>query len=109
MVTGNVGDRVCEAQTGERGQAQRTGIATATGTAVGCGVVATVGEAEVNSEFAPAEDDLLLVQRQERRVDHKSASSLNARLGRQVGQCFESAEEFGATVGIPRVVDAVHP
>ena len=72
-------------------QAERAGVAAAAGEPVGGRVVAAVGQAVVDPQFAAPEDDLLLGQRQQRGVDAEPARALDARPGRQVGQRLERA------------------
>ena len=72
------------------------GIAPAAGEALGSGVVATVGQSVINPQLPPSEDDLLLGQFQQRRVEDEPAGPLDARLGRQVGQTLERVEDTRA-------------
>src|SRR4051794_19170997 len=93
-LSGGVSHRVHQPELREGVPPKRTGVATAAGDSAGCRVVATVGQAKIDAQLSAAEDDLLLGQRQERRVDAESARLFDAGPGRKLGQRLEGVQEF---------------
>src|SRR6185503_16873810 len=81
-------------------------IAATTWPSVGLRVVAAVCEAVVQTEGNAAADDLGLRERDERRVDAKSAA-VYAGSRRQRRQRFERAYELGPAIRIARVIERV--
>ena len=100
--------RVGDADGFERFEPQPARIAATARAALAVGVVATVGHPVVHSQLQASANDLLLRRHDERRVNPKRALTFSAGLGRQIGEILERLDEFGATIGVARVVDGVH-
>jgi len=101
------GDGIDEACLREALLAELTGVAEATGAAIGFGLVAGPGEREIHAELVGAGHDLRLGLRDEWRVYAVTAPSLDPRLGRQVRQALEGLDEFRAAVRIAGVVEGL--
>src|SRR6516165_7494068 len=91
----SIRDRITSSQPLERRAADLARIAAAAGKTLDTGVVATVRQAVVDPELEAAEDDLLLGQCHERRMDLKPALFLDTRFRRQVGHRLERSKVFG--------------
>src|SRR5262245_45383330 len=102
-----VANRVDETEPVEGGPADPAGIAPPAGQSIGSGVVTTVRQAVVDAQRAPALDDLLLGEGQERCVDPEPALPLDAGARGQVGERLKRTKIFRPAVRVARVVDAI--
>src|SRR5258706_2822172 len=101
-----VAGRIGYAGSVESGPAQPARIAAAAGQALGVGLVARQGEAEIDPEFEPAPYDLGLAERDQWGRDLDPAA-LDSDLGGELREPLEGGDELGAAVGIARVIDRV--
>ena len=75
----------------------------------GVGIVATVGQPEIeHPSSCPSLTISALRQSQQRRVDLQARAALDAGFGRQVRHALVGLDELGTAVGIARVVERVH-
>lgn len=79
----------------------------AAGAAGGIGIVAAMGEREIDAELDGEGDDLRFGEGDERRVDADVSGAFDAGLGGEVGHALEGVDEFGAAIGIAGIIEGV--
>ena len=83
-------------------------VASAAGSAIRQGIIATVGQSVVHAQGHAFSNDVRLGEMKQWGADFQVHPAFNAGFGGQIGHFFECRDIFGAAVGIAAVIHCVH-